>query len=157
MGKVGDLCVAKWDEDGVWYNAKILNIIATRATVLFVDYGNQDTTRLAELKPVGSQIGRIDEAGQFSDPEEGNKEKKGDEDVVVEGEKEWTKWKVGDLCVAMWNEDLVWYNSEILEIVGERVKVRFVEYGNEDYATLGQLKMAGSLDAEVEKEEVKKA
>merc|ERR1711874_637803 len=62
------------------------------------------------------------------------------------------EWKVGDLCVALWNEDLVWYNSEILEIVGERVKVRFVEYGNEDYTTLGQLKMAGSLDAERERE-----
>merc|ERR1711874_377039 len=65
------------------------------------------------------------------------------------------EWRVGDLCVAQWREDMVWYNSEILEIMGERVKVRFVEYGNEDYTTVGQLRAAGSLDA-VEEKEVKK-
>ena len=44
-------------------------------------------------------------------------------------------WEVGDLCVAMWSEDLVWYNSQIIEINGERVLVKFLEYGNEDFTT----------------------
>merc|ERR1711874_100983 len=118
------------------------------------------------MGPAGSPTGRIDEAGQFSDLEEGDKEK---DVVVVEGDAKKVddasknnrggerkkEWRVGDLCVAQWREDMVWYNSEILEIVGERVKVRFVEYGNEDYTTVGQLRAAGSLDA-VEEKEVKK-
>merc|ERR1711874_476668 len=132
--KIGDLCVAQWREDGVWYDSEILEIVGERVKVKFVEYGNEDYTTLGQLKMAGSL-----------DAEE---EKTENQEPKV--------WRVGDLCVAMWNEDMVWYNSEILEFVGDRVKVRFVEYGNEDYTTIGQLKMAGSLDAEVEKEEVKK-
>ena len=48
--------------------------------------------------------------------------------------------------MALWNEDQVWYNSKILEIKGEKVLVVFVEFGNEDYTTLDQLKPSGSLE-----------
>ena len=37
--KINDHVIAKWSEDGMWYNAKILSIQDAKANVLFVDYG----------------------------------------------------------------------------------------------------------------------
>merc|ERR1719186_345758 len=87
--KVGDLCVAKWREDGVWYNSKILGIDNNKVNVLFVEYGNQDYTVMEELKPPGSldtngTLKEID-SGQFSDSEET------DDHRTID-------WKVGDVC-----------------------------------------------------------
>jgi len=125
--KVGDLCVALWNEDQVWYNSKILEIKGEKVLVVFVEYGNEDYTTLDQLKPQGSL------------------EENTTDSTLTKSEAKPVKWRVGDLCVAIWNEDQVWYNSQIMEINGEKVLVRFVEYGNEDYTTLHQLKPAGSL------------
>lgn len=36
-----DLLLAKFDKDGQWYRAKVLNLLSNRqAEILFIDYGN---------------------------------------------------------------------------------------------------------------------
>ena len=39
-------------------------------------------------------------------------------------------WAAGDLCIARWMEDKVWYNAEVLEVDGTAIQVRFRDYGN---------------------------
>lgn len=53
--KVGDVCVAKFSLDDEWYRAKVLSVQGSNVTVLFIDYGNKETTqpiKLAQL-PAG--------------------------------------------------------------------------------------------------------
>jgi len=39
----GETCLARWEEDGVWYRAEVVKATSEGSTrVLFVDYGNQD-------------------------------------------------------------------------------------------------------------------
>jgi len=54
------------------------------------------------------------------------------------------KWKVGDECVAKWR-GRYWYNGRILEIIHDQVLVEYLDCGDEDYASLDELKPAGSL------------
>ena len=39
-------------------------------------------------------------------------------------------WSGGDLCIARLTEDKVWYNSEVMEVDGTAIQVRFIDYGN---------------------------
>ena len=39
-------------------------------------------------------------------------------------------WSGGDLCIARWTEEEVWYNTEVLEVDGTAIQVRFRDYGN---------------------------
>ena len=39
-------------------------------------------------------------------------------------------WSEGDLCIARLTEDKVWYNTEVLEVDGTAIQVRFRDYGN---------------------------
>jgi len=55
------------------------------------------------------------------------------------------KWKVGDECVAKWR-GRYWYNGIIVEIITDQVLVKYLDYGDEDYANLNELKPAGSLN-----------
>merc|ERR550519_1193293 len=96
---------------------------------------------LAEtVHPVVEDVGKVE---VVDDPKE---EEKGGGTVEKVEEASTAKWAVGDLCVAQWREDGVWYNSRILEITKDEVRVLFVDYGNEDFTTLVELKPAGSLD-----------
>lgn len=54
------------------------------------------------------------------------------------------KWKVGDRCVAKWR-GRYWYNGQIMEIIHDQVLVKYLDYGDEDYANLNELKPVGSL------------
>lgn len=48
--KVGEMCAAKFSDDGVWYRAKLQRINKDKSvTVLFVDYGNSETVAPADL------------------------------------------------------------------------------------------------------------
>jgi len=40
--QVGDKCIARWQEDSVWYNAEVLEVGSDNFHVLFIDYGNED-------------------------------------------------------------------------------------------------------------------
>ncbi|KJE93940.1 hypothetical protein CAOG_04649 [Capsaspora owczarzaki ATCC 30864] len=47
--KLGDLCGAKYSADGNWYRAKVTKVTGNQIGVLFVDYGNSETTTPANL------------------------------------------------------------------------------------------------------------
>lgn len=48
--KVGDLCVAKFSMDEEWYRARVLSVQSNgTANVLFIDYGNRESTKLTNL------------------------------------------------------------------------------------------------------------
>jgi len=40
--EVGDKCIARWQEDSVWYSARVLEVGCCNFHVLFIDYGNED-------------------------------------------------------------------------------------------------------------------
>ena len=47
--------------------------------------------------------------------------------------------------MAQWTQDGAWYNSQILHFFNfDEILVRFIDYGNADFTTLGNLKPAGS-------------
>ncbi|CAF1089699.1 unnamed protein product [Adineta steineri] len=48
--KVGDLCLCPYTEDGLLYKATILNIDSSSCTVLFDDYGNEESHLLTDLQ-----------------------------------------------------------------------------------------------------------
>ncbi|CAI2334758.1 unnamed protein product [Caenorhabditis sp. 36 PRJEB53466] len=47
--KRGDLCVAKFSQDGLWYRAKVESIRAGQAEIVYIDYGNRETLEAAKL------------------------------------------------------------------------------------------------------------
>ncbi|XP_050539469.1 maternal protein tudor-like [Daktulosphaira vitifoliae] len=58
--KVGDLVAAQYDDDSLWYRAKVRDIQESYTTVQFIDYGNSDKSsnirqlpeKLINIKPV---------------------------------------------------------------------------------------------------------
>lgn len=57
--KVGDLCVAKFTVDNEWYRAKVLKISGPKITVLYVDYGNQETTVVTKLGQIPAGFDKL--------------------------------------------------------------------------------------------------
>jgi len=50
---VGTICEAKYSADGVWYKAKIDEILeGGKYNVTYVDYGNKETVSIADIKPL---------------------------------------------------------------------------------------------------------
>uniref|UniRef100_A0A1I7XQM5 Staphylococcal nuclease domain-containing protein 1 n=1 Tax=Heterorhabditis bacteriophora TaxID=37862 RepID=A0A1I7XQM5_HETBA len=45
----GDLCAARFSVDGQWYRAKVENVRAGQAEVLYIDYGNRETVSASSL------------------------------------------------------------------------------------------------------------
>ena len=42
-------------------------------------------------------------------------------------------WNVGDTCLAMWSEDMVWYNARIIQCLDVgKYMVNFIDYGNSE-------------------------
>ncbi|EGT54560.1 hypothetical protein CAEBREN_06656 [Caenorhabditis brenneri] len=50
--KRGDLCVAKFSQDGQWYRAKVESIRAGQAEIVYIDYGNRETVDAAKLAQI---------------------------------------------------------------------------------------------------------
>ncbi|GAB6033485.1 hypothetical protein CHUAL_013370 [Chamberlinius hualienensis] len=48
--KVGDMCLARFSEDGNWYRAKVLGERDFGLTLLYVDFGNTDWVTLDEIR-----------------------------------------------------------------------------------------------------------
>lgn len=50
--KVGEVCVAKFSQDNEWYRARVLKVDGSKVTVLFIDYGNQESTVATKLAQI---------------------------------------------------------------------------------------------------------
>eukprot|EP00092_Neocalanus_flemingeri_P022721 GFUD01024641.1.p1 GENE.GFUD01024641.1~~GFUD01024641.1.p1 ORF type:complete len:831 (-),score=247.59 GFUD01024641.1:158-2524(-) len=148
---VGDVCIARWSDDGVWYNALVDSDsnLPGQYEVTFTDYGNSATVTAESIVATAaqipnSQLDMIDEcvhrAEQAEDSTTSLPSSREEETVSasssgLSGSVSTTvqsSWKVGDTCVARWSEDCVWYNAEILKVSLEGFCVKFSDYGNED-------------------------
>merc|ERR1719186_1667639 len=117
----GYLCVAKWSEDGIWYNAKVDKIEDGLVEATFIDYGNVEKVLTENIVQCRAEI----PAGEIID------------EFVVEEKVDPKHTKLndlssGDIVVAKWNEDGVWYNARVVQVSGGDVEVAFVDYGNGD-------------------------
>ena len=139
---VGQSCIAKWDEDRVWYRAQLLEITDKGSyVVIFIDYGNEAEVTEGDLKQSvhdipgndeidvnvtenDSVLGKVPATGESSLPSSPEKQ--------IEKTQSQYKRSVGQNCIAKWSEDSVWYRAEILTD-GEDgfYNVLFVDYGNE--------------------------
>jgi len=141
----GDLVVAKWQEDGVWYNAEILRKELGRYLVLFIDYGNE---ALVEAQEVLLDVLDIPEREVLDMNVEVLREAVLDsmDGVGVEATCRVQKWSVGNDCLARWLQDGKWYNAIVDEVIlnsaespAEEYLVTFTDYGNSEIVTVEDL------------------
>ena len=62
--KVGGYCCALFDEDGLWYRAKVTSRGATEYVVFFLDYGNSATVKKSSLRALDPSLDP--KAGKYS-------------------------------------------------------------------------------------------
>merc|ERR1719319_1538998 len=131
---VEESCVARWDEDLVWYNGKITVVNRDGSFVVnFVDYGNTEVVHLPFIVKDGSKMPDSVLKEQIDENVDTNMI---DLEATENGlqpkvESSTSTFSVGDCCVARWTEDLVWYNGKITDInVDGSFMVNFVDYGN---------------------------
>merc|ERR1719318_356046 len=149
---VGDSVVARWSEDDVWYNAVVdsLDEVTGEAHVTFIDYGNTATVSISKIVATANDIPAdelemVDECVQLtsylplqSGPLASIKEEEVSSSPSTPEASPPCKavtrkaWKVGEVCIARWADDGVWYNGKILELGDMGCLVRFSDYGNED-------------------------
>jgi len=142
----GDLCIARWMEDKVWYNAEVLDVDGTAIQVRFRDYGNVAEVDERFVLPRVEEIPEEDLLANLLDvhlvfkfpcPEDG-----------VEA---------GSVCIARWSIDNVWYNAVVERVLPKTVWVMFTDYGNSDevekafvLTNTASLPMGAEVDANVE-------
>ena len=136
--KVGDKVIAKWLEDGIWYNAEIMSKSDDGFQVLFCDYGNEEIVKDIVKTVSGIPSSEtIDECVDISIAMESKSKEIVDTKKLEYSESPiiLSNFQVGDICIAKWEDDQTWYNAKILDIGGHSVNVCFVDYGNEDSVT----------------------
>merc|ERR1719318_2234590 len=127
----GLVCVAKWNEDGVWCRAKVDKVEGEVVELTFLDYGNTETVTTANIVKTRSHIPAGEEIDEFVEELEEIEEK-----VKLNATIGFT---TGDFVIAKWNEDEVWYNAKIDDVGAERVGVTFIDYGNEDEVNIDKI------------------
>merc|ERR1719470_277211 len=117
----GLVCVAKWNEDGVWYRAKVDKVEGEVAEVTFIDYGNTETVTTANIVKTRSHIPAGEEIDEFVEEIE--------EKVKLNATCGFT---TGDLVIAKWDEDdidnIVKLRSEIPR--GDEIDENVIEIDN---------------------------
>ena len=122
---VGSECVAKWMEDKVWYRARVDKVEGKFLEVTFLDYGNKESVAKCDVVKTAMDIPKGEDIDEFViDVESGAPEVDTKQCVGLD---------IGDVIIAKWAEDNVWYNGEITkfnEDEGKTAEVYFTDYGN---------------------------
>merc|ERR1719319_2102483 len=155
--KNGEFCVARWEEDGIWYNGQIETPNPDGSfMVKFVDYGNSAAVAMPNIVKSAQEIPEtvpdydVDEnvGSRCKNPAQNLNVKEIQAEVNIEVEEQGplledknssgkmpvnTVFRVLDACVAKWSEDQVWYNA-IIQLVNAdgSYSVVFTDYGNTD-------------------------
>ncbi|XP_036378141.1 survival motor neuron protein-like isoform X3 [Megalops cyprinoides] len=108
---VGSRCRAVWSEDGLLYPAALVSVEGDRGRVRFDGYGNEEDVDLSALLPE-----------QWEQPW-----------------REKQQWVLGSRCRAVWSEDGLVYPAVLVWKKGERGRVQFEGYGNEEEVELSAL------------------
>jgi hypothetical protein len=51
----GELVVAKFSSDGLWYRAEVISIEGDASTLMFVDFGNSEVQTIENIRPITNQ------------------------------------------------------------------------------------------------------
>nr|XP_046248678.1 survival of motor neuron protein-like isoform X3 [Scatophagus argus] len=108
---VGAQCRAVWSEDGRLYPATVMSLDGQRCRVRFSGYGNEGEVELSTLKSPEAAL-------QTQNSQE---------------------WKPGSRCRAVYSEDGLVYPAVILWVKGQRCRVRFDDYNNEEEQEVSSL------------------
>jgi len=150
--KEGDKCLARWDEDKVWYHATVLDTLQDQGDylVFFSDYLNEAVVGKGEMVesiheiPPGELVDENIEKALDLLPshsvlpvkmEEG--EGKHIPEVFL------TRPKVGEQCVARWS-DKVWYRASVDEVQEDGAIVLFTDHGNSDFVAWDLIELKAS-------------
>ena len=122
--KVGDFCRAVFTEDNNEYEAKILSVETCPETdqqyveVEYIGYMNKEVHWVSEL---------MESKGTAARKQQNREAHPGEADMPNGA----TLWKVGDPIRAVYSEDNMEYEGNIIAINGDQAKVKFLGYGNE--------------------------
>ena len=158
-------CLAKWDDDNVWYRAKVTKTSEATVEVVFIDYGNSAILARERIVLSYQDIPAEDVAQEMVDE---NVEAPSSEEILarpiapspspqeevkavvsespVEEKSDQCQWSVHDKCVARWGEDQCWYRGVIIALGQDKTSasVRFVDYDNEDKVNLQDIVVSSS-------------
>uniref|UniRef100_A0A3P8RLT4 Tudor domain-containing protein n=1 Tax=Amphiprion percula TaxID=161767 RepID=A0A3P8RLT4_AMPPE len=101
---VGAECRVVWSEDGQVYPAVVVSVDGECRRVRFIGYGNEEVMELSALKSCDAEP----QAPSSQD------------------------WKPGSRCRAVFSEDGLIYPAVVLWVKGQRCRIRFDEYNNEE-------------------------
>ncbi|XP_023137227.1 survival motor neuron protein-like isoform X2 [Amphiprion ocellaris] len=101
---VGAECRVVWSEDGQVYPAVVVSVDGERRRVRFIGYGNEEVMELSALKSCDAE------------PQTPSSQ----------------DWKTGSRCRAVFSEDGLIYPAVVLWVKGQRCRIRFDEYNNEE-------------------------
>ncbi|XP_062411859.1 survival motor neuron protein 1-like isoform X2 [Sardina pilchardus] len=107
---LGSRCRAVWSEDGLEYPGVIVSVDGERCRVQFEGYGNEEDVDLSALLP-----------------------------AIPEQPWRGRRWSLGSHCRAVWSEDGLVYPGVVVWMKGERCRVRFDVYNNEEDMELSAL------------------
>lgn len=118
---VGDSCRAVFSEDGLEYEGTILEINSTDdgkpfALIKYIGYGNEETKWLEELMESLGKAARDEQTLAAGQPLETVPEVLPKEHSDVGPSKESKKWSVGDACRAIFTDDGVEYEGDIISL-----------------------------------------
>ncbi|XP_037553732.1 survival motor neuron protein-like [Nematolebias whitei] len=101
--EVGAQCRAVWSEDGKLYPATVVAVNCERCRVRFIGYNNEEDVELSSLQSLC----------ETPNPDHQD-------------------WKPGAPCRAVYSEDGLVYPAVVLWVKGQRCRVRYNIYNNED-------------------------
>ena len=146
-------CFAKWTEDEVWYNAKVEKVLQDGTfQVLFLDYGNSEVAPRSNILlnwaeiPKGDEIDEnvIEPSTNTLSKDIGTSEPPPAETTRVVNisseppreipevckKLEEPELVAGQICLAKWDDDEVWYRAKVTKTSEANVEVVFSDYGN---------------------------
>merc|ERR550519_25328 len=149
-------CLAKWDDDDVWYRAKVIKTSEATVEVVFTDYGNfailarerivlsyqdipaediaQEMIDENVLEPSSNTPSKDVETSKNPPAETTGDSKISPEpqrDIPETSEKLRKIALVADqTCLAKWDDDDVWYRAKVIKTSEATVEVVFTDYGN---------------------------
>uniref|UniRef100_A0A3Q1GF09 Survival motor neuron protein-like n=1 Tax=Acanthochromis polyacanthus TaxID=80966 RepID=A0A3Q1GF09_9TELE len=101
---VGAECRVVWSEDGQVYPAVVVSVDGERRRVRFIGYGNEEDMEVSALKTSDAEPQPLSSQD----------------------------WKPGSRCRAVFSEDGLVYPAVVLWVKGQRCRIRFDEYNNEE-------------------------
>ncbi|KAI3369172.1 hypothetical protein L3Q82_026132, partial [Scortum barcoo] len=110
---VGARCLSVWSEDGQVYPATVVSVDGKCCRVRFSGYNNEEDVELSALRKPNAALQTQRQTSQ--------------------------DWKPGSRCRAVYSEDGLVYPAVVLWVKGQRCRVSFDNYNNEEEQDISAL------------------